>query len=213
MKRAIATAAIVGVGFFGASIPAALADAGDDAGGSGHNCQVSGSDDDYSGLALSVKHSPGGSDDDCGNEGPGGGYEEPAYEEPPVEQPPVEQPAVEQPPVEQPAVEQPPVEQPPVAQPIVKPIAKPVVKPVVKPVTKPVAKPVAAAPAMQPAPAAAAPVPAADNAGLNVQTAAGAGSEPDAGIPAWLAAITGLFAALAGGVLVKSGIRSRKPEA
>ncbi|RAM35293.1 hypothetical protein DBZ45_22245 [Arthrobacter globiformis] len=87
------------------------------------------------------------------------------------------------------------------------------VKPVVKPVTKPVAKPVAAAAVMQAAPAAAATVPAADNAGLNVQTAAAVGSQPDAGIPGWLAAMTGLFTALAAGVLARSGIRSRKPEA
>ncbi|WP_307029293.1 hypothetical protein [Arthrobacter globiformis] len=82
-----------------------------------------------------------------------------------------------------------------------------------KPVTKPVVKPAAAAQAVQPAPAAAAPVPSAANAGFNVQTAVGAGSEPDAGIPAWLAGMMGLFTALAAGVLVKSGIRSRKPEA
>jgi hypothetical protein len=100
-----------------------------------------------------------------------------------------------------------------VVKPVVKPIAKPAVKPVVKPVTKPAAKPAAAAPAVQPAPAAAALVPVADNAGLNVQTAASAGSEPGAGIPGWLAAMTGLFTALAAGVLARSGIRSRKPEA
>ncbi|MGN7253628.1 hypothetical protein ACTHQX_00325 [Arthrobacter sp. SAFR-023] len=224
MKRVLATAALVGVGLLGTSLPAALAQSGDDSGGSGQNCQVSGSDDDFSALTVSIQRSSGGSDDDCGNEGPddnqgpgdnqgtggnegpGGGHEEPPYEEPPYEEPPVEQPPAEQPPVEQPPAEQPPAEQ----QPVVKP---PAVTPVVKPVVKPQAvKPVVAAPA-QPAPAVAAVVPPAPNAGFNVQTAAAAGSQPDAGIPAWLAAMTGLFTALTAGVLVKSGVRARKHKA
>ncbi|MDR6506631.1 hypothetical protein [Arthrobacter oryzae] len=54
--------------------------------------------------------------------------------------------------------------------------------------------------------AAAAAVPAASNVGYNVQTAVGS---PGTGIPAWLAALTGLFAAVGGWVLVKGGLRSR----
>jgi hypothetical protein len=224
MKRVLATAALVGVGLLGTSLPAALAQSGDDGGGSGQNCQVSGSDDDYSQLTVNIQRSSGGSDDDCGtsgpggNEGPGGGYEEPPYEEPPYEEPPVEQPPYEQPPYEQPPVEQPPYEQPPVEQPPYEqpPVEQPpVVTPIVKPVVKPPAvTPVPAAPVVQPAPVVAAPVPSgAANAGFNVQTAAEATAEADTGIPGWLAALTGLFTALSAGVLVKSGIRARKHEA
>ena len=49
-------------------------------------------------------------------------------------------------------------------------------------------------------------VPAASNVGYNVQTAVG---NSGTGIPAWLAGLTGLFAAVGASVLVKSGLRSR----
>jgi septal ring-binding cell division protein DamX len=82
----------------------------------------------------------------------------------------------------------------------------------------PAAVPAAAVPAPVPAAAAVTPVastsggaavgtvPAASNVGYNVQTAVGS---PGTGIPAWLAALTGLFAAVGGTVLVKGGLRSR----
>jgi hypothetical protein len=92
---------------------------------------------------------------------------------------------------------------------------KPVVKPVVKPAAKPVAVPVAAAPAAA-APVAALPVAAvpaaapASNAGYNVQTAAG--GDAGAGIPSWLATLTGALAGLSGLVLLRGGMRARKLE-
>ncbi|KIS27014.1 hypothetical protein TV39_13125 [Arthrobacter sp. SPG23] len=60
--------------------------------------------------------------------------------------------------------------------------------------------------ASTPVGAAAASVPAASNAGYNVQTAVGSSGS---GIPAWLAILTGLFTAAGAWVLVKSGLRSR----
>jgi hypothetical protein len=60
-------------------------------------------------------------------------------------------------------------------------------------------------------PVAAMPVAApASNAGYNVQTAAG--GDAGAGIPSWLATLTGALAGLSGLVLLRGGMRARKLE-
>ncbi|MGO4582610.1 hypothetical protein AB4Z38_01785 [Arthrobacter sp. 2RAF6] len=127
---------------------------------------------------------------------------------PPVTSPPVD-PVVTPPtdPVVSPPVTSPPVD--PVVSPPVEqagPVAPPVVTPVVPPVAVPAAPvPAAIAPAAAGAGAAAAPV---TNVGYNVQTAVG--GKADAGIPGWLAGLTGLFGAVAAFVIVRSGVRVRK---
>jgi hypothetical protein len=107
------------------------------------------------------------------------------------------------PPVVVPPVVVPPAVVPPAAvQPAVVPPAA--VQPaVVPPAVVPKTAPRAVAP-----PVATTSVPAASNAGYNVQTAVG--EKSGVGIPAWLAALTGLFTAVAALVLVNGGMRSRK---
>ncbi|HKU32200.1 MAG TPA: hypothetical protein VJQ60_17105 [Arthrobacter sp.] len=72
----------------------------------------------------------------------------------------------------------------------------------------PVSAPVAATPAAAGGAPAVSPTAPVTNVGYNVQTAVGA--RPDAGIPAWLAGLTGLFGAVAAFVIAKSGMRARK---
>ncbi|MEW1819400.1 hypothetical protein AB0323_01225 [Arthrobacter sp. NPDC080031] len=132
--------------------------------------------------------------------------------DPPVTSPPVTSPPVTSPPVTSPPVD--PVTSPPV-DPVVNPPAspgvpveqlEPVAPPAVTPVVPPVAAPAAATPAA--AGAAAAPDPSITNVGYNVQTAVGGKAE--AGIPGWLASLTALFSAVAGFIVVRSGVRARK---
>ncbi|MCX2749448.1 hypothetical protein OOZ51_16760 [Arthrobacter sp. MI7-26] len=144
---------------------------------------------------------------------------------PPVTSPPVD--PVVSPPVTSPPVDpvdpvvSPPVTSPPVnpvgpveqVAPVAPPVAPPVVTRVVPPVVPPVAAPAAPVPAVViPAAsgAAAAPDAAITNVGYNVQTAVG--GKADAGIPGWLAGLTGLFSAVAAFVVLRSGVRARKAE-
>lgn len=133
---------------------------------------------------------------------------------PPVD--PVVSPPVS--PVVSPPVTSPPVTSPP-ANPVdpvgpaeqAAPVPPPVVTRVVPPVVPPVAAPTAPVPAAvipAAAGAVAAPDAAITNVGYNVQTAVG--GKADAGIPGWLAGLTGLFSAVAAFVVLRSGVRARK---
>ena len=218
MRRTIAAVGLVGLGLLGTTLPA-IATPGN---GQVEVCHQTGSEKNpvieidvneeghENGNGGDGGNGNGNSGGNGGGNGNGVGYECPDNEEPPYEEPPAEEPPAEEPPAEeQPPVVAPPVVAPPVVAPpaVVVPEA-PVVKPVVKPAAKPVAKPAAAAPAAA-APVAAVPVAApATNAGYNVQTAAGGGTE--SGIPAWLAALTALFTGLSAVVLARGGARARK---
>ncbi len=124
--------------------------------------------------------------------------EEEEHETPPVVTPPVVTPPVETPPVVTPPVVTPPVVTPPVVTPPV--VTPPVVtRPVVVPA---VVVPAVVVPAGAGAGAAAAPV---VNRGFNAQTAAG--SQPQAGIPAWFGGLAALLTAVAAVALRRGGRR------
>jgi len=206
MKRILATAGIAGIALIGVTAPANAGDEGDDkkvsichATGSESNpyVQITVSENAVNGYDGHASHGgdlipapaygcPGGwgngggkdddweyDDEDC--------VEEEKPEQPPVEQPPVEQPPVVQPPVVQPPVVQPPVEQPPVEQPPVE--TPPAVTPPVQPPAGAAEAPIGAAAAVVPV----------VNRGFNAQTAAG--SQPDAGMPAWFGGLAALLGA------------------
>ncbi|MBT2521232.1 hypothetical protein [Arthrobacter sp. ISL-28] len=217
MRRTIAAVGLLGLGLLGITIPAGAAP-GD---GQVEICHETGSEQN---PVIEIDVNDNGHDNGNGGNGNGGngnggngngiGHGCPENEEPPAEEPPAEEPPAEEPPAEQPPAEQPPAEQPPVVAPPAEVPAAPVAAPVVKPaapVIKPAAKPAAAVPVAA-VPVAAAPVavPAATNAGYNVQTAAGGGTET--GIPAWLASLTALFTGLSALVLARGGARARKLE-
>lgn len=122
---------------------------------------------------------------------PAGGCEEKDHEKPPAEKPPAEKPPVETPPAETPPAETPPAVTPPVVTP-----------PAVTPPA--VVPPAVVPPVVVPAGAAAAPAPVV-NRGFNAQTAAG--SQPQAGIPAWFGGLAALLTAVAAVALRRGGRR------
>ncbi|MBT8161514.1 MULTISPECIES: hypothetical protein [Arthrobacter] len=127
---------------------------------------------------------------------------------PPATTPPVDPPATT-PPESTPPASTPPGDQSVPVTPVVPPVAAPAPEaavPGAAPVS--VSAPVAATPAPAGGAPAVSPTAPITNVGYNVQTAVGA--RPGAGIPAWLAGLTGLFGAVAAFVIAKSGMRSRK---
>ncbi|WP_426996152.1 hypothetical protein [Pseudarthrobacter sp. N5] len=238
MRRAIATLGVVGLGLLGATVSANAAPPGKiticHATGSAANPYVA----ETINLSALSAHAGDTGDivpQNAGDIMPDGQNLTPgniallnndcvAVVVPPVVVPPVVVPPVVVPPVVDPPVVVPPVVVPPVVDPpvVVTPAVVPaVVDPpvVVTPAVVPavVDPPVVVTPAVVVPPvvsaattavsAGAAPAAAATNVGYNVQTAVGGKS--DAGIPAWLAALTGLFTAVAALVLWRSGVRAR----
>jgi hypothetical protein len=205
MKRILATAGIAGLALIGVAAPAIAGGDGGDGGDKVSICHATGSETNpYVEISIS-ENALSGDRGHASHEGdiipapaagcPGSskgdddGKEDcEEHETPPVVTPPVE----ETPPVVTPPVETPPVVTPPVVTP---PVVTPPV--VVTPAVVTVPRGAAAAPVV--------------NRGFNAQTAAG--SQPNAGIPAWFGGLAALLTAMAAVALRRGGRRQDAPSA